>query len=103
VSQREDVRDALLGALDQPTFFEWQKMWIIATLMQSEKASKQAVKSAMSILSDATRHDALRAWQPSLSGAMVIMIGAKHSSGYTKMFRSTYGSRSIFRQEIGLP
>jgi Reverse transcriptase (RNA-dependent DNA polymerase) len=61
VNQREEVREALLGALDNPTFFDWQKMWIIATLMQSEEASKQAVKSAMSILSDATRHDALRA------------------------------------------
>lgn len=61
VKADEDVRDALVDALKDVTFFDWQKMWIIATLMQASEASNRAVKVAMSLLSDANRHDALRA------------------------------------------
>ena len=61
VKNDEDIRDALADALTDQTFFDWQKMWIVATLMQAGQASNPAIKIAMSLLMDANRHDALRA------------------------------------------
>jgi Reverse transcriptase (RNA-dependent DNA polymerase) len=61
VNDDDAVRKALVEALDDPGFFDWQKMWIVATLMQAKKASDRAVKIAMSLLIDANHHDALRA------------------------------------------
>src|SRR5262249_54459405 len=57
----EDIRQALVETLGDQTFFDWQKMWIIATLMQAKDSSNQAVKVVMSLLADANRHDGLRA------------------------------------------
>jgi hypothetical protein len=61
VGDDEDIREALVETLSDETFFDWQKMWIVATLMQANVASNQAVKIVMSLLIDANRHDGLRA------------------------------------------
>jgi hypothetical protein len=61
LNDEDDIRQALVETLSDDTFFDWQKMWIVATLMQASQASNQAVKVVMSLLTDATHHDALRA------------------------------------------
>jgi hypothetical protein len=61
VSDDEDIRQALVETLSDENFFDWQKMWIVATLMQADKARDEAVKVVMSLLSNANRHDGLRA------------------------------------------
>jgi hypothetical protein len=61
VKTNEAIRGSLIEALGDDTLFDWQKMWIIATLTQAGSASSQALKTVMSLLTDANRHDALRA------------------------------------------
>lgn len=61
VANSAPVREALVEALDDKTFFDWQQMWLLATLMQAGEASDRAIRVAMSLLMDANRHDALRA------------------------------------------
>ena len=55
------LQDHLIECLRDPSLYDWQKMWIIAALMQLEKADDKYVKIASAILLDGTRHDALRA------------------------------------------
>ena len=61
VSDDEGVREALGEALENSSFFDWQKMWIVATLMQAGVANKATVKSCVALLNDANRHDGLKA------------------------------------------
>lgn len=61
VAEDEDVCDVLTEALENDTFFDWQKMWIAATLMQAGSATKASIKNCVALLNDANRHDALRA------------------------------------------
>jgi hypothetical protein len=57
----EEIQKALVEALNDDTLFDWQKMWIVATLMQARETSDKAVKIVMALLTDANHHDALRA------------------------------------------
>ena len=61
VKDDANVSASLVEVLKDQTLFDWQKQWIIATLMQSGQADNAAVKVVMSLLNDANRHDALRA------------------------------------------
>jgi hypothetical protein len=58
---RPKVSRFLEGRLKDSTNYDWQKMWVIAALMQRKKGSGDAVASAWSILEGGLRHDALRA------------------------------------------
>lgn len=40
---------------------DWQKMWVLAALMQAPSPTDDEVKVALDLLKDGTRHDALRA------------------------------------------
>lgn len=52
----------LLGELLADTFLtDWQKMWVLAALLQKKPQGDTAIKATIKILKDATRHDALRA------------------------------------------
>ena len=55
------ARNFLLKLLDDSTLLDWQKIWVLAALLQVERADDDAVKVALNLLKDATRHDALRA------------------------------------------
>lgn len=57
----EPVSKFLIGLLDDAALSDWQKMWVIAALLQSTPASDEAVKSATKIVKEASAHDALRA------------------------------------------
>lgn len=61
VKDNNDVRTELVEILKEQTLFDWQKQWIVATLMQANKADNDSVKVVMGLLNDANRHDALRA------------------------------------------
>jgi hypothetical protein len=57
----DEVRETLWALLKDPSLADWQKMWILAALSRANDHKDDAVKIALSLLQDATRHDALRA------------------------------------------
>ena len=63
-----NVRVFLLGRLKEPSSFDWQKMWVLAALLQVDKADDASVKAALDLLKDANRHPALRAVAASYVG-----------------------------------
>lgn len=91
VNVDEDIRQALVETLNDEIFFDWQKMWIVATLMQADEASNEAVKIVMSVLSDANRHDGLRA-------AAAMFVGRFGDHDRRKALFSIYGSVSEYVQ-----
>jgi hypothetical protein len=58
---QDKVRQFLVGLLADLLLADWQKLWVLAALLQSDPVGDQPVISAMKILKDANRHDALRA------------------------------------------
>jgi hypothetical protein len=61
VKESAEISGELIDVLGEATLFDWQRMWIIAALMQATSADDQAVKAVVPILTDPARHDALRA------------------------------------------
>jgi hypothetical protein len=57
----DEVRKTLWAHLKDASLADWQKMWILAALSQADDHQDAGVKIALSLLQDATRHDALRA------------------------------------------
>jgi hypothetical protein len=55
------IYDFLTGMLSDGHLVDWQKIWILAALSQSDTAKDEPLKQAMALLKDANRHDALRA------------------------------------------
>ncbi len=59
---RKEVRDALGNLLDSSELpYDWQRMWILASLMTPEKSVDGIVSAALRIYKDGRRHEALRA------------------------------------------
>jgi hypothetical protein len=58
---QDEVRETLWALLKDTSLADWQKMWILAALSQADDHQDAVVKIAVSLLQDATRHDALRA------------------------------------------
>ncbi|WP_370204369.1 RNA-directed DNA polymerase [Bradyrhizobium diazoefficiens] len=56
-----NVLDALLALLVDIELSDWQKMWILAALSQTEKHKDASVKIVLDILQDTSRHETLRA------------------------------------------
>ena len=61
IDEEENVQDFMLEQLDDESLFDWQRMWIIATLHQMTEVSDSLVKVANGILKDGERHNGLRA------------------------------------------
>ena len=57
----DEIRKTLWALLKDASSADWQKMWILAALLQADNHQDAGVKIALSLLQDATRHDALRA------------------------------------------
>ena len=55
------IEARLLEAIEDINFYDWQKMWLLACLMQAGRASPRCLKVAAGLLADPLRHDALRA------------------------------------------
>lgn len=61
VDDDEELQDFLLDLLTDDDLFDWQRMWIVATLNKLHKAADKLVKAALGILMDGNRHNGLRA------------------------------------------
>lgn len=57
----ENIRSFLSGLLIDNLLHDWQKMWVIAALMQGPKPNDALVKQAYDLLKDGNRHEAMRA------------------------------------------
>ena len=55
------VRNFLTGALGDAALYDWQRMWVVAGLVQHHDARAGAVRLASEILEDGDRHQGLRA------------------------------------------
>ena len=86
-----DVAAALVEVLLEPGLFDWQKMWILAALLQADDAEDASVKVAAQIMGDANRHDALRA-------TAAVYIGRFGDHGRRKALAATYVSVSPYVQ-----
>jgi hypothetical protein len=68
-----EVRQSLEARLsDTELYYDWQRMWILASLMTPETSEDDIVASALRIYRDGQRHEALR--------AVAAIFIAKHGS-----------------------
>lgn len=86
-----EVRETMLEALKDDSLLDWQKMWILAALLQGDESHDKAVKVAFEILKDANRHEALRA-------VAAIYVGRFGDLSRRKSLISMYGSVSNYIQ-----
>jgi hypothetical protein len=87
----EDVTSLLAELLADSFLTDWQKMWVLAALMQKKPADDGPIKVALKILKDATRHDALRA-------VAAIYVGRFGDHARRKNLFSIYPSVSSYIQ-----
>ncbi len=59
--EKEGVSALLTELLADASLTDWQKMWVLAALMQRRPAKDASIKTSLRLLRDATHHDALRA------------------------------------------
>jgi len=81
----DGVSEVLLDLLNDDSFADWQKMWVLAALSQTSKADDAAVNVALDLLKDANRHDALRA-------VAAIYVGRFGDHARRKALNSIYAS-----------
>ncbi len=68
-----EVRRSLEKLLsDAELYYDWQRMWILASLMTPESSDDSTVSAALKIFRDGQRHEALR--------AVAAIYTAKHGS-----------------------
>jgi hypothetical protein len=77
--------------LADPSLSDWQKMWVLAGLLQYKPPSDLGMERAAQLLHDATRHDALRA-------VAAIYIGRFGDLGRRKELLAIYPSVSNYVQ-----
>jgi hypothetical protein len=87
----KDVTNLLADLLADESLVDWQKMWILAALMQKNPGNDGPIKVALKILRDATRHDALRA-------VAAIYVGRFGDHARRKSLFSIYPSVSNYIQ-----
>jgi hypothetical protein len=56
-----EVHGLLVNILDDASVTDWQKMWIVAALLQVKPKNDGPLKVALNLLKDANRHETLRA------------------------------------------
>lgn len=81
----DEVSLFLVGELKNHSLVDWQKMWVLAALLQAKKESLGGAKAALDVLQDATRHEALRA-------TAAIYVGRFGDHGRRKSLRTMYPS-----------
>lgn len=87
----EDVTELLSELLADVSLRDWQKMWILAALLQKKPDNDGPIKIALRILEDANRHDALRA-------VAAIYVGRFGDHARRKNLFSIYTSVSSYIQ-----
>jgi hypothetical protein len=55
------IHEFLQNLLVDGDLLDWQRMWILAALLQVKESADDSVKAGLKILADANRHEALRA------------------------------------------
>ncbi|WP_068728948.1 hypothetical protein [Tardiphaga robiniae] len=89
--EKDEVTELLSELLADTSLRDWQKMWIIAALLQKKPQDDGPIKIALRILKDATRHDALRA-------VAAIYVGRFGDHARRKNLFSIYTSVSSYIQ-----
>lgn len=87
----QQVHAFLTGLLIDSSLFDWQRMWVLAVLLQAQDTSDAVVKQAWSLLSDANRH-------PSLRAVAATYVGRFGDIGRRKALTSMYASVSPYVQ-----
>jgi hypothetical protein len=59
--QTSEVKKFLAAALKDGTAMDWQRMWVLAALMQADEPVNGAVKNSLALLESGERHQTLRA------------------------------------------
>ncbi|AZO57058.1 MULTISPECIES: RNA-directed DNA polymerase [unclassified Mesorhizobium] len=59
--ENKDLRSFVVGLAADEALADWQRMWLIAAMMQASEPTDDEVKIALDIAKDGNRHDALRA------------------------------------------
>lgn len=87
----DGVQDHLIELLQDSSLMDWQKMWIMAALLQGGSKDENAVKVANQLLNDSARRDMLRA-------IAAIYVGKFGDSARRKSLRLLYPSLSPYVQ-----
>lgn len=87
----QEISDFFVELLNDDLLADWQKMWVLAALLQVKPADDAPVKAASKLLKDANRHDALRA-------VAAIFIGRYGDFDRRKAVRTIYPSVSAYVQ-----
>lgn len=86
-----EVTDFLLGTLTDSSLVDWQKMWVLAALMQNGPKADSFVKVAEDLLRNANLHEGLRA-------AAAIFIGTRGDYARRKSLKELYSNVSPYVQ-----
>jgi hypothetical protein len=86
-----DVSIFLVDELEDSSLMDWQKMWVLAALLQAKEEAVGGAKAALDVFQDASRHEALRA-------AAAIYVGRFGDHGRRKSLRTMYPSSSPYIQ-----
>lgn len=87
----DGVVEYLVELLTDPSLMDWQKMWVLAALLQGPEATDDAVKVVNQLLIDTKRHDVLRA-------VAAIFVGKFGDHARRKALRHLYTSLSPYVQ-----
>ena len=86
-----NVKNTLLQLVQDSSLVDWQRMWALGALLQTEADDDHPVKIALGLVKDASRHDVLRAVAAIYVGARGDMIRRKslitlypHVSSYVR-------------------
>jgi hypothetical protein len=88
---KEEVHSSLVAQLEDPSLYDWQKLWVLAALSQATSSDDAAVKCALDLLRDANRGDALRA-------VAAIYVGRFGDLARRRRLISIYGDVSNYIQ-----
>lgn len=86
-----EVYEFLVECVDDDDLFDWQRMWILAALLQAAPADDAPVKTALGILQYGTAHDALRA-------VAAIYVGRHGDAARRKTLSAAYQNVSAYVQ-----
>ena len=89
--ENQDIVDFLVGLLTDSALFDWQKMWVLAALLQVTPSGDGPVKAALDLLRDANRHEALRA-------VAAVYVGRYGDLARRKALVSIYSTSSPYIQ-----
>lgn len=86
-----EVKSSLATFMGDASLVDWQRMWIIAALLRAKEATEESIQSALLIVRDTTRHDALRA-------VAAIFVGRYGNLGRRRALGTMYGTLSPYIQ-----